>query len=133
MSKCNSYNFHITDLFIPSIRDANIWCFSYDKTKMILLILFRFVLYMTLFKLLYNKEYTDIFLIIKILMLIIIVILMMVNMVSLGITLYNRQLYKKEIKSILMEKKVFVPRQWYNSLLEMKIESQCPAGTRKSG
>lgn len=131
MSYCVKYYPKLYNLLFPSPNEFKLLCASYDKSRVFIMIFLRIILYLILFQYFYDKQYTDILLTIKIVLVILFLFMITINV---GLLLYVTilpQLYSKDIAHIIIEKKEFIPRQWYDSLLE-KDQAVCPAGTFKS-
>ena len=132
MSYCVKYYSKLYNLLFPSPSEFSILCTSYDKSRVFIMVFLRIILYLILFQYFYEKQYTDILLTTKIFLLIFFLFMITINVGLLIYVTIVPQLYSKDIAHIIIEKKEFIPRQWYNSLLE-KEQPTCPAGTFKSG
>jgi len=131
MSYCVKYYQQWYNLLFPSPNEFKILCTSYDKSRVFIMIFIRIILYSILFQYFHDKKYTDILLIINITIIILILFMIIINVILLIYVTIMPQLYKKDIAHIIIEKKEFIPRQWYNSLLEQE-QPVCQAGTFKS-
>lgn len=117
--ECTKYKTKWINAIIPSFTEFRILCESYDKTELVIITLIRIIIYMIIYKYLFLMDKKS-----KIMIpfMIIGICIIVVNIISLLYIIWTKQLYKKEIKIVSIEKKEFVPRSWYNSLLSEKRE-----------
>jgi predicted membrane protein len=131
MSYCIKYRPEWYNFIFVLPSDVQILCSSEDKTRLFIVIFIRIIIYLTLFEYFYNKHYTNFYMFIQLILLIACLLMISINTLLLIYVVVMPQLYKKNIANSIIEKKEFIPRQWYDSLLE-KEQPTCQAGTFKS-
>lgn len=128
MQNCNKYKFNIYSFFLPSLNEYKQLCESFDKTRLVITIFIRTLIYYTIFYYLYSSNYIgykeSVF---KMIPFFSFIIILITCMMSLFLSVYMDQKYKKETIQIQVTKKEFIPRSWYNSLLERETNT-CPVG-----
>jgi len=121
--ECVNYKPSTIDFLIPSLSEAKTLCTSYDKTYMVIIIIIRLAVITTLLCWLYFTFKNNFAFIVVVLL----AVYLYMNSLLLILAIITKQAYKKKLVKVQVQKKIFVPQLWYNSLLD-RPKTACPIG-----